>query len=190
VTKEECDMRILILDGNPDAQDAEFGAYLNDVEAELKGRGHDVQTQILREMDIRYCTGCWGCWAKTPGKCVFPDDSYDVCREYIHADFVLMTSPVVMGFTSALLKKTQDRLIPLLHPYFDFVQGETHHHARYETYPRLGLLLKPSAETDGEDLEIISEMFSRFALNFKTALVFSGRTDQGIQEVADALDRL
>ena len=183
-------MRILILDGNPNAQDAEFGACLSGLEAELKGRGHDIRTQILRNMDIRYCTGCWGCWAKTPGKCVFPDDSYDVCREYIHADLVLMTSPVLMGFPSAVLKKTQDRLIPLLHPYFDIVRGENHHQARYEAYPRLGLLLKPSHETDGEDLEIITEMFSRFALNFKTTLVFSGRIDQDVREVADALDRI
>ncbi len=183
-------MRILILDGNPEAQDAEFGAYLHSLQTEIKSRGHEVRIQILRDMDIRYCTGCWGCWAKTPGKCVFPDESYDVCREYIHADFVLMASPVVMGFSSALLKKTQDRLIPLLHPYFDIVQGETHHHARYEAYPRLGLLLKRSPETDGEDLEIITDMFSRFALNFKTDLVFSGELDQEVREVADALDRL
>lgn len=183
-------MQILILDGNPDAQDAEFGAYLNDLQTELKDKGHEVQRQILRDMDIRYCTGCWGCWVKTPGKCVFPDESYDVCRAYIRADFVLMASPVLMGFTSAVLKKAQDRLIPLLHPYFDFVQGETHHHARYETYPRLGILLKRALETDEEDLEIITDMFSRFALNFKTALVFSGQFDQDVREVANALDRL
>lgn len=183
-------MRILILDGNPEVEDFAFGTYLQELETELNGREHDVRTQTLRDMDIRFCTGCWGCWAKTPGKCVFPDESYDVCREYIRADLVLMASPVLMGYTSALLKKTQDRLIPLLHPYFDIVQGETHHHARYETYPRLGLLLKPSPETDREDLEIIAEMFSRFALNFKTTPVFSGRIDQDVREVADALDRL
>jgi len=183
-------MQILILDGNPDAQDAEFGAYLHDLQAELKTKGHAVQTQILRDMDIRYCTGCWGCWIKTPGKCVFPDESDDVCREYIHADFVLMASPVVMGFTSALLKKTQDRLIPLLHPYFEFVQEESHHQGRYEMYPRLGVLLKRSEETDEEDQKIITGIFSRFALNFKTDLVFSGRFDQDVKEAADAIDRL
>jgi hypothetical protein len=183
-------MRILILDGNPDTQDAEFGAYLHDLEIELKGKGHEVQTQTLRDMDIRYCTGCWGCWVKTPGKCVFPDESYHVCREFINADFVLMASPILMGFTSALLKKTQDRLIPLLHPYFEFVQEESHHHRRYATYPRLGILLKRSPETDEGDLEIITDMFSRFALNFKTDLVFSGGLDQDVREVADALDRL
>ncbi len=150
-------MRILILDGNPDAQDAEFGAYLHDLEIELKGKGHEVQTQTLRDMDIRYCTGCWGCWVKTPGKCVFPDESYHVCREFINADFV---------------------------------QEESHHHRRYATYPRLGILLKRSPETDEGDLEIITDMFSRFALNFKTDLVFSGGLDQDVREVADALDRL
>ena len=183
-------MRILILDGNPDEQDDGFNEYLAELESQLKARGHRVTRQTLREMQIRSCTGCWGCWVKTPGKCVFADDSYQVCREYIHADLVLMVSPVLMGFTSAVLKKTQDRLIPLLHPYFDSAQGEHHHRKRYESYPQLGVLLKASPHTDEEDLTIIQNIFSRFALNFKTELVFSGRFDADVKEVAHAIDRL
>jgi hypothetical protein len=188
--EKEGEMRVLILDGNPKPQDEDFRRYLGELASLLEGRGHDVRRQTLSGMDIRYCTGCWGCWIKTPGQCVFPDDSYDVCREYIRSDLVLMASPVVMGFTSAVLKKTQDRLIPLLHPYFDFVRGECHHRKRYETYPRLGILMKAGPDTDDEDFEIITDMFSRFALNFKTELVLSGRFDRAVEEVADAIDRL
>jgi len=183
-------MRILILDGNPDAEDVEFGTYLLDLETELKGKGHEIRKQTLRDMDIRYCTGCWGCWVKTPGKCVFPDESYEVCREFIHADFVLMASPVLMGFPSTVLKKTQDRLISVLHPYVDIVQAECHHSRRYEKYPRLGILLKRSSETDQEDLEIITGMYQRFALNFKTDLGLSCGCDMDVKEVADAIDCL
>ncbi len=183
-------MRFLVLDGNPDTTNTGFLEYLIGLEDALQDQGHDVCTIILRDLDIRYCTGCWGCWVKTPGKCVFADDSYEVCREYIRADFVLMASPVILGFTSALLKKTQDRLIPLLHPYIEFVQEECHHERRYEKYPRLGVLLQRSDETDDEDLDIIKNMFVRFALNFKTGLDFFGDCAQPVREVAHALDSI
>ncbi len=181
-------MRFLVLDGNPNATDTRFSEYLSELEKTLQNLGHPASVLTLRNLDIRYCTGCWGCWVKTPGKCVFVDDSEEVCREYIQADFVLLVSPVLMGFTSALLKKVQDRLIPLLHPYIDFVQGECHHEKRYPKYPRLGVLLKRSNRTEPDDLEIIKDILVRFALNFKTELDFFGDCDQSVWEVAHALD--
>ena len=73
-------------------------------------------------MDVRYCVGCFGCWVKTPGECVSKDGSHDIRREVINSDLVLFASPLIMGFTSALLKKAHDKLIPLIHPYFELVQ--------------------------------------------------------------------
>ena len=183
-------MKILILDGNPDQSNMQFEEYLADLTEELHGLDNEVMQIKLRDMDIRYCAGCWGCWVKTPGKCVFPDDSQDVCREYIRSDFVLMASPVLMGFTSALLKKTQDRLIGLLHPYIVFVENESHHYERYEKYPKNGLLVDRSPNTDDEDIQIIKNMFHRFSLNFKTELAFFGLTVQDAKEVARAIDNI
>ena len=183
-------MKILILDGNPDQSNMQFEEYLADLTEELHGLDNEAMQIKLRDMDIRYCTGCWGCWVKTPGKCVFTDDSQDVCREYIRSDFVLMASPVLMGFTSALLKKTQDRLIGLLHPYIVFVENESHHYERYEKYPKNGLLVDRSPNTDDEDIQIIKNMFHRFSLNFKTELAFFGLTVQDAKEVARAIDNI
>jgi len=183
-------MKILILDGNPDPNDTPFEEYLADLANEIQALDNEVKRIKLRDLNIRYCTGCWGCWVKTPGKCVFPDDSQEVCREYIHSDFVLMASPVKMGFTTSLLKKTQDRLIGLLHPYIVFVENESHHYERYEKYPKNGLLLEKSACVDDEDLQIIKDMFERFSLNFKTQLAFFGLTAQDANEVARAINNI
>lgn len=183
-------MKILILDGNPDPNNTQFEEYLADLTKEIHGLDNEAKQIKLRDLNIRYCTGCWGCWAKTPGKCVFPDESHDVCREYIHSDFVLMASPVLMGFTSALLKKTQDRLIGLLHPYFEFVENEIHHLGRYDEYPKNGLLLDRSQNTDDEDIQIIKDMFRRFSLNFKTELAFFGLMAQDTKEIARAIDNI
>jgi hypothetical protein len=89
-----------------------------------------------------------------------------------------------MGFPSALLKTGLDKSIPLVHPYFVVDQGEAHHRPRYDHYPRLGLLLEPEADTDAQDLAIVSAIFSRTALNLKSRLEFSLTTDTPVQEVA------
>lgn len=144
-------MNITILDGNPSPDNIAFDGYLGGLAEALQSGGHAVTVLPLRDMEIQTCTGCWGCWVKTPGECVAKDDSAEVCRAAIHSDLVLHASPVIMGFYSALLKKAADKMIPLVHPYVTADQGEAHHWARYDRYPLLGLLLQREANTD--DLE-------------------------------------
>jgi multimeric flavodoxin WrbA len=180
-------MKITILNGNPDAGNMAFDAYLKHLSETLTAAQRQATTLTLRDMDIKYCVGCWGCWVKTPGKCAARDDSADVCRAVINADFVLLASPVSMGFPSALLKKTVEKLIPLIHPYGAAVQGEAHHMTRYDRYPLLGLLLEKGSNTDGADVQIVADIFSRTALNFKTQLAFTELTSTPVDAVTEAI---
>jgi hypothetical protein len=77
-----------------------------------------------------------------------------------------------MGFVSSLLKKAMDKMIPLVHPYIEIVNGENHHQKRYPHYPGLALVLEKDDKSDEEDLEIISDIFRRLAINFKSDLQF------------------
>ncbi len=180
-------MKITILNGNPDAGNTAFDGYLARLSDALASDQHEVAILELREMDIKYCTGCWGCWVKTPGECVVADDSHDVCRAVINSDFTLWASPVIMGFYSALLKKVGDKFIPLLHPYAVLDQGEAHHLARYDKYPLMGLLLEKGDGVDDQDIEIISEIHKRTTLNFKSTLSFTKLTLDPVEEVARAI---
>ena len=76
-------MKITILNGNPDANNDVFDGYLKKLSDALVSDNHLVTILDLREMDIRYCIGCFGCWLKTPGKCIVADGSRDVCREFV-----------------------------------------------------------------------------------------------------------
>lgn len=184
-------MDITILDGNPYPDRETYNHYLDQLNGELISGGHGVQTITLRDLDIQYCTGCWSCWwGPTPGKCVFQDDSHAICRAYIRSDLVVFISPVIMGFVSALIKKTQDKLIPLVHPYIEFVLKECHHRRRYDHYPLIALVLDPNPDTDPEDIEITSDMFSRFALNLKSKLILTLTTDQPAKEITHAFGHL
>ena len=73
---------------------------------------------------------------------------------------------MIAGFTSSTLKKITDRLIVLLHPYIKLINGESHHQKRYNKYPDFGLILKKETDTDNEDLDIVNDIYDRFAINF------------------------
>jgi len=175
-------MRIKILNGNPNDGNVIFDDYMKDLSDLLTSRDHTVSILNLREIDIKYCIGCF---VKTPGECVIKDGSIDVRREYINADFVLFTSPVIMGFTSALLKKTQDRLLPLMHPYFKPFQKQMHHISRYDKYPLTGPLIEKGKDTDEEDLKIISDIYRRDAVNLNSKLCFIKMITDPVEETAN-----
>lgn len=179
-------MRITILNGEPDAASS-FQQYLSGVAKRLKSSDHAVTMLDLRELDLKGCSGCFGCWVKTPGECVKRDDSARVCRAAIGSDLLLMASPMTMGFTSALLKRATDQMIPLIHPYFVIEGGEVHHLARYAAYPEFGLLMGAGSDTDAEDIEITTAIWKRTARNLKSRLAFTAVSNRSAEEVADEL---
>jgi len=183
-------MNITILNGNPDGRNKNFDLFLEKLHIFLEKEQHTVKHLKLRSMDIKYCTGCWGCWVKTPGKCLFPDEADTVCSETIHSHLVLLASPIIMGFTSTLLKKAMDKMIPLVHPYIEFVRKESHHRKRYDKYPLFGLLLEKNDKADEEDIAIISSIFERFTLNLKSTLRFVSFTNNPIQEVMNEINAI
>lgn len=182
-------MKITILNGSPAENDFAIDEYLQTLHQIIATKGHTCENLILRNLDADFCTGCWGCWVKTPGLCVFTDDSHQVCRGVINADFVLFASPVVMGYFSGVLKKFMDKMIPLVHPYVTVDHGEAHHRHRYKRrdYPLCGMLLEKTPGTDDEDLEIIQAIHARTMRNLKTRSVFTMLTDQPVEDVAHAI---
>jgi multimeric flavodoxin WrbA len=184
-------MKITILNGNPDAADNGFDGYLARLAEKLEAGGHETVLFTLRDMDIRYCTGCFGCWGKTPGTCSMgDDDSVQIRKDIIASGLMIFASPVIMGFTSSLLKKAQDKLVPLVLPYIGIYQGEQHHDPRYEHYPLTGILLQPEEDTDDEDLSIIDTIYRRLVINFHSKVVFSRLTTEPVEEVIDEINCL
>jgi putative NADPH-quinone reductase len=174
-------MKITILNANPEP--SPFDLYLAQLKSSLEAEGHSISQLDLREQSLRYCVGCFGCWVKTPGECVARDASLEMDRAVINADFVIWAAPLKMGFPVALLKMAMDKHLPLIHPYMVVDQGEAHHLRRYPRSPRLGLLVEKEADTDARDLQIVTDIYCRTALNLKTRLEFSLTTETPILDV-------
>lgn len=183
-------MNIVVLNGIPDGYVTTMSGYVEELVKVLMARGHTVNEFRLKDMNIHYCTGCFGCFVKTPGVCLIKDDAEKICREYIQSDLAIMASPVITGFTSALLKRVQDRLIPAILPFVEVIKGEFHHPARYDTLPLIGLLLEKGDDTDDEDIDIITSIYERVVINLHSELVFTCLTDAPIEEACHAIDHI
>lgn len=181
-------MRITILNGNPDERGRFFENCLDGVQQHLELRGHRVNHRRLRELDITPCRGCFGCWLKTPGLCVLPDDSDMLRRDIVHSDLVLLASPLKMGFISALLRRAVEKMIPLVLPHLKIVEGEFHHRVRYQHLPVMAGLVQEEEDTTAEDLEIMKDLFSRNALNLGTTFTGLFLASSPVEVTVNALD--
>lgn len=175
-------MKITVINGNPVT--SPLNNYLAQLKSTLETYGHKVEQIDLRDLRLRYCIGCFGCWVKTPGECVSRDASLEMGRAVMQSDFTLWAAPLKMGFPSELLKRANDKHLPLIHPYMEVDHGEAHHLKRYDHYPRLGLLLEKEPGTDDADLKIVTDIYSRTGLNLKTRLEFCLTTEASIAGLA------
>jgi multimeric flavodoxin WrbA len=174
-------MKVLILNGGTGSPSLD--GSIRDLKDRLSANGVETGELVLRDMKYSPCRGCFNCWVKTPGLCVFRDDGDIICREVLHSDFLLLASPVIMGYPSAMIKSALDRIIPLIHPYLEDIHGEVHHMKRYEKYPVMGLLLEKSGDADDEDMTIIEDIFKRAALNLQSRLSFVNLTTKPAEEI-------
>ena len=99
---------------------------------------------------IRRCTGCFGCWVRTPGACVIRDRYGDLGQHLSRCEHLVLVSRCVYGGLSPFVKQVMDRSISYLHPDFSLRKGEMHHKRRYENRIRLHVLFYGEGVTPEE----------------------------------------
>jgi multimeric flavodoxin WrbA len=130
----------------------------------LRAQSWTVRPWQLADEKLAFCLGCFECWTKTPGLCRIDDAGRDVAESLIQSDLAIFVTPITFGGYSSALKKAVDRVIPLISPFFERIDGEVHHHARYASYPALfgvGVLSRPNPI----QAEIFDTLISRNAIN-------------------------
>lgn len=82
--------------------------------------------------DIHHCIGCFGCWVKTPGKCVIHDGYHETGVDMSKCTELIIISRCYYGSVSPFVKMVEDRAISYFHPDFVIRKGEMHHKRRYK----------------------------------------------------------
>lgn len=114
-------------------------------------------------MNVHNCTGCFGCWLKTPGTCLIKDDSQQFVNDLSKCTDFIIISRCVYGDVSPFIKKMQDRSLPNLLPFFTIRKKQMHHKIRYADKYSISAYFY--GETSEEERATASEIIYRNSLN-------------------------
>ncbi len=96
----------------------------------------EVTVVNIHRKRINYCKGCFVCWTKTPGKCVYKDDmTKELLPAYLESDLCIMATPLFHFTVNAKLKTFIERTLPMAQPFFVLRNGVTSHPLRHEPPP-------------------------------------------------------
>ena len=100
---------------------------ISDRALDLAGAGTTATVIDLSQLKIGPCVGCFGCWVKTPGKCVIRDDACRVYPYLAKSTRLLLVSRVRYGSYDTVMKTMLERAIPIQQAFIRIHHGETHH---------------------------------------------------------------
>lgn len=134
---------------------------------DLGGR-EDIKYFDLSSLKIANCVGCFGCWTKTPGKCVIRDDAVKVYPCIAESDAVLYVSRIRYGSYDTVMKTMLERAIPVQQAFIRIHKGETHHVQRAVAQKKAVIIAYGDHISD-EEKDIFRSLVARNASNMSFA---------------------
>lgn len=123
----------------------------------------DVHVVDLSSLKITNCVGCFGCWVKTPGKCVIRDDATKVYPLIAKSDSVIYISHIRYGGYDTIMKTMLERAIPIQKAFIRLHHGETHHVQR-EVVEKDAVIIAYGVHSK-EEQELFTRLVKRNAEN-------------------------
>ena len=114
--------------------------------------------------EAKFCIGCFGCWLKTPGRCVIPDAFQCMGEKLAKAEELIIISRCSFGSYSSAVKNILDRSISYVSPFFVIRKGEMHHKPRYQNSLTVSALFYGTDITE-EEKETARTLVTANALN-------------------------
>lgn len=151
---------------------------LSDRPLSLPMKDESIRFVDLSGLKIANCVGCFGCWTKTPGKCVIRDDAVKVYPLIAKSEQVLYVSRIRYGGYDTVMKTMLERAIPVQQAFIRVLHGETHHVQR-AVVPKKATILAYGS-TSPEEEALFRRLVARNANNmsFEEYRVLFAREDE------------
>lgn len=143
----------------------------------------DIRYIDLSSLKINNCVGCFGCWTKTPGKCVIRDDATKVYPLIAESDEVMYISRIRYGGYDSVMKTMLERAIPVQQAFIRIYNGETHHVQRNVKAKKATIVAY--GDISEEEKDIFTRLIARNAHNMSFAshnIIFT--TEAMLEDVA------
>ena len=175
-------MHLTFINGIPNDEFKNYETNLENMKKQLE-KTHEVDFFTVRNMNINYCCGCFSCWTKTPGLCVFNDDMNLILKSMATTDYLIYISPLSAGFVTSATKRVMDRFIPNALPYIKIYDGECHHPKRYNNDIKIWVVILDDGFLDKEAVVISIKTFERLSKNMHATKFFQAVTKADEMEV-------
>lgn len=165
-------MEVLVINGSPKGEKSNSFKL---TQAFLEGLNEsDVRIAHLSQLKISNCQGCFSCWNKTPGKCIFNDDMESLLNDLIDASLVIWSFPLYYFSVPGLLKNFIDRQLPLTLPFMDKSVASGGHPSRYDRSKQKHILISTCGfYTAKGNYDSVIGMFNYFLKDYDT--IFCGQ---------------
>jgi len=120
-------VKVLAINGSPHGGRGNTALILTPFLKGLRDGGAEVELLCTRDLHINPCLGCFGCWTKTPGKCVQEDDIADLLPRLRQADVWVLATPLYFDGPSGPLKNVMDRMTVFLRLAAEVRDGRSRH---------------------------------------------------------------
>ena len=117
----------------------------------------------LSGLTIANCVGCFGCWTRTPGRCVIRDDAVRVYPLIARSSRLLYVTRVRYGCYDLPMKTMLERAIPVQQAFIRLLDGETHHVQR-RVLPKQAVIPAYGAASPEEEA-VFRDLVARNARN-------------------------
>jgi len=161
-------MKILTINGSPRGAEGNTEQLVQRFLRGAKEAGAETQSIYLKDKTINHCTGCFGCWTRTPGVCIHKDDMVELLEEVQKADVIVFASPLYIFTVTGLMKIFMDRMIPLSTPFILKRGDHFTHPPRYEDKERKMVLISNAGFPETHHFNGLKETFR----------IYSGASDQ------------
>jgi multimeric flavodoxin WrbA len=152
-------MKILAFNGSPRKQNGMTDRLLDVFLESAKEAGAEVTKHYVSDLDINGCTGCFGCWWVTPGKCTQRDDMDWVLEQILDTDVVVWSSPIYHDNIIHSLQRLRERTLPLALPEFMLRDdGETTHPSRYKK-KRKEVVVATAGFPENSAFDVVKRLF-------------------------------
>ncbi len=120
-------MKVVAINGSPHRGKGNTALILDPFLQGLGDGGAEVELFYTRDLDIKPCLGCFGCWTKTPGRCVQDDDMAGLLARLREAELWVLATPLYFDGPSGPLKNVMDRMTSLLRFPAEVRSGRSRH---------------------------------------------------------------
>ncbi|HMK51312.1 MAG TPA: NAD(P)H-dependent oxidoreductase, partial [Thermodesulfobacteriota bacterium] len=157
-------MKILAIQGSPRPKVSNTEILLQEFLKGARSQGAEAETIYLKEKEFHSCIGCYTCWAKTPGVCVFKDDMPELLEKAKACDILVYATPLYNYNMTSLLKAFQERLLPLLDPHL-IKTGESYRHPQRYAVNRKMVLISTCGFPEVSHFDGLRQVFRHMERN-------------------------